>query len=152
MKLVKPDEMREIDKRAIEEVGIPSIVLMENAGRGTVDEMEKEFGSVASKKMVVVCGKGNNGGDGFVIARWLIKRKADVTVFLIGKEKDISGDARINLEILLKMDTDIKEIINKDGLSLLSKSLNNADIVVDAIFGTGFKGDIKGLTAHTVDL
>lgn len=152
MKLVKPDEMREIDKRAIEEVGIPSIVLMENAGRGAVDEMEKEFGSVASKKMVVVCGKGNNGGDGFVIARWLIKRKAGVTVFLIGKEKDISGDARINLEILLKMDTEIKEIISKDGLSLLSKSLNNADIVVDAIFGTGFKGEIKGLTAHIVDL
>jgi NAD(P)H-hydrate epimerase len=152
MKLVKPDEMKEIDRKAIEETGIPGIVLMENAGRGTVDEIEREFGSVVSKKVVIVCGKGNNGGDGFVIARWLIKREANVSVFLIGRQKDISGNARINLNILRKMNTQVREVIDEDGLPPLKESFKDADVVVDAIFGTGFKGDVKGIIARIVDL
>ncbi|OYD16100.1 hypothetical protein CH333_04315 [candidate division WOR-3 bacterium JGI_Cruoil_03_44_89] len=152
MKLVKPDEMRKIDKKTIEEMGIPGIVLMENAGKGTVDEMEKEFGSFVSKMIVVVCGKGNNGGDGFVIARWLIKKGADVCVFLIGKKDDVRGDAHINLNILSGMDIEVREIIDDGTLSPFRESLKDAYIAVDAIFGTGFKGEIGGITAHVINL
>lgn len=152
MKLVKPDEMKKIDKWAIEEVGIPGVVLMENAGRGTVDKMEEEYGPLEYKKIIIVCGKGNNGGDGFVISRCLKKRKADISVFLIGKIKDVKGDARINLEIILNMGIDVCEIFNNKILTTFKESLDAADIIVDAIFGTGFKGRIKGIAVDIIEL
>lgn len=151
MKLVKPDEMKEIDRRAIEEIGIPGVVLMENAGRGCVDEIEREYGSLSSKRTVILCGKGNNGGDGFVVARHFANIGASVSTFLIGNIEDVSGDARINLDIFLKMGLGVTEIKDKRELSVLRDSLCTTHLIVDALFGTGFKGKVKGIAKDVIE-
>ena len=88
--------MRAMDKWAIEEMGIPSVVLMENAGTSIVRRMQKIINDIPSKKIIIFCGKGNNGGDGFVIARHVSQLGANVTVFLAGTLADLKGDAKIN--------------------------------------------------------
>src|SRR6185295_11515145 len=100
MRVLNSAQMREADRRTIEDVGIPSLVLMENAGRQVVAAMEAIYDDLADRRVGVLCGRGNNGGDGFVVARTLIQRNVDVAVFLIGRVADVRGDARVNLEIL----------------------------------------------------
>jgi hydroxyethylthiazole kinase-like uncharacterized protein yjeF len=96
-------EMAEIDRTTIEQIKIPGIVLMENAGRGVVTEIENFLSEVAEKQVVIFCGKGNNGGDGYVIARHLYNQGARVAVFLAAEKQNIKGDALINLKILENM-------------------------------------------------
>src|SRR3954452_18469813 len=98
MRVLNTQQMREADRRTIEEIGIPSIVLMENAGRQAVAAMEAAFEDLSSSQVGVLCGRGNNGGDGFVVARTLLQRGVDVVVFVLGRVSEIAGDARINLE------------------------------------------------------
>src|SRR5919202_1760770 len=100
MRVLNTQQMREADRQTIDEIGIPAIVLMENAGRQAVAAMEAAFEDLASSKVGVLCGRGNNGGDGFVVARTLIQRGIDVGVFLLGSVSEVTGDARVNLEIL----------------------------------------------------
>jgi len=83
--ILSSEEIRNCDKRAVEEYSIPSLLLMENAGRSSVDYIEKHFGNVSEKSFLVFCGKGNNGGDGFVVARHLLNRGASVHVYLVEK-------------------------------------------------------------------
>ena len=100
MRVLTTDQMREADRRTIEDIGLPSIVLMENAGRQSVAAMEAAFEDLASRRVGVLCGRGNNGGDGFVIARTLTQRGVEAGVFLLGSVAEVRGDARTNLEIL----------------------------------------------------
>src|SRR5512140_1476798 len=100
MRVLNTQQMREADRRTIDEIGIPSVVLMENAGRQAVAAMEAAFDDLASQHVGVLCGRGNNGGDGFVIARTLVQRGVDASVFLLGSVADVRGDARVNLEVL----------------------------------------------------
>src|SRR6266702_2243474 len=100
MRILNSAQMREADRRTIEEIGIPSIVLMENAGRQVVAAMEAMYSDLTDRQVAVLCGRGNNGGDGFVVARTLLQRGVDVSVFLVGRVSDVRGDARTNLEIL----------------------------------------------------
>ena len=104
--------MREADRRTIEDIGIPSIVLMENAGRQAVAAMEAAYEDLASSRVAVFCGRGNNGGDGFVVARTLVQRGVDTAVFLLGSVADVRGDARTNLEILGRIGMTVVEITN----------------------------------------
>ncbi len=138
MRVLTNQEMQAIDRRAIRNLGIPGAVLMENAGRGCVDVLEKYF-DLQNLNTLVVCGKGNNGGDGFVIARHLINRGASVTVALLGKSGELRPDARLNYNALcrtgvkvigLKTTADLKTILTR----------KHPALIVDAIFGTGFKG------------
>src|SRR5882757_8104139 len=99
MRVLTSAQMREADRRTIEDIGIPSLVLMENAGRQVVAAIEAMHGELLDH-VAVVCGRGNNGGDGFVVARTLVQRGVDVSVFLLGRVADVRGDARVNLEIL----------------------------------------------------
>ena len=92
--------MREADRRTIQDIGISSLVLMENAGRQVVAAVESLYPDLAERRIAIVCGKGNNGGDGFVVARTMLQRNLDVSVFVIGRVGEIKGDARINLDIL----------------------------------------------------
>ena len=92
MRVLNSDQMREADRRTIEDIGIPSIVLMENAGRQVVAAMEATFEDLVERHVAVVCGRGNNGGDGFVVARTLLQRGVDVSVFVLGSVADIRGD------------------------------------------------------------
>src|SRR3990170_3348393 len=96
-------EMRECDRIGIVKYHIPSVVLMENAGRSVADVIGKEFGSVSGKRVYVLCGKGNNGGDGLVVARHLYNRGATVKVFLTGKRGDLKGDPKTNFAVLEQM-------------------------------------------------
>src|SRR5947207_10385455 len=98
MRVLNSAQMREADRRTIEEIGISSLVLMENAGRQVVAAMESMYSDLLDRRIAVLCGRGNNGGDGFVVARTLVQRGAEVSVFLVGRVSDVRGDARTNLE------------------------------------------------------
>src|SRR5690349_21310802 len=112
MRVLTTEQMREADRRTIEDIGLPSIVLMENAGRQTVAAMEAAFDSLGSSRVAVLCGRGNNGGDGFVVARTLAQRGVDALVFLLGSVADVTHDARINLEVLGRIGMTVIEITN----------------------------------------
>src|SRR5512139_1979110 len=98
MRIVTADEMAAMDRTTIEGVGIPGVVLMENAGRGAWEVMRRHFPDLAGKRVVILAGGGNNGGDGFVIARHLWERRVQVGVCCLRKPADYRGDARINLD------------------------------------------------------
>jgi NAD(P)H-hydrate epimerase len=150
MRILNTAQMRAADRRTIEEIGVPSIVLMENAGRQTVAAMEAAFEDLAVSHVAVLCGRGNNGGDGFVIARTLIQRGVQTSVFLLGSVSDVQGDARTNLEILGRIGLTSVEITNAQEWELHFSEISECDIVVDAILGTGFHGRLTGLLETVV--
>jgi NAD(P)H-hydrate epimerase len=145
MRVLNAAQMREADERAIQEIGIPSIVLMENAGRQVVAALEASFGDLASSEVAILCGRGNNGGDGFVVARTLHQRGVDVSVFVIGSVADVRGDARQNLEILGRLGLTAVEIAGGQDWELHFSEIAECDVIVDAIFGTGLKAPLAGL-------
>lgn len=126
--LVTADEMRALDRATIDGVGVPGVVLMESAGRGVVDVMARHY-DVAHARVVAFCGPGNNGGDGFVVARHLANRGADVIVALVGERDKIEGDARVHFDACAHSSVRIFEADKAP--------LHRNDLVVDAIFGTG---------------
>jgi len=130
--------MRELDRRAIEEFGIPGIVLMENAARVFVRFLLQRTGDLSGRRVAVLCGKGNNGGDGLAIARYLFLTGARVEVYLVGSAAELKGDARTNFEIWRRLGGSVEEVRNED--FPLREKLTSVEIIVDAIFGTGFQG------------
>lgn len=143
MKVALTKEVRSLDKRAIEELGIPGVVLMENAGSAVVRQMEMTLGSLADKKVCIFAGKGNNGGDGYVIARHLYNKGVRVKVFLLGEKEDVSGDARINLDILHNVGLDVIEVLGNRDWDKVKIAVTFADYLIDALLGTGFKGELS---------
>jgi NAD(P)H-hydrate epimerase len=141
---LKRDEVREIDRKAIEEYEIPGIILMENAGRNVVEEILKMLSWPKKAKVAVFCGKGNNGGDGFVIARHLYNKGVNVSVHLLTRISDVlaDGDASTNLKILLNMNLKVNELPGGD-IEEIGKELQDCNIIVDAIFGTGLSGEVR---------
>src|SRR6476469_7896507 len=150
MRVLNTQQMREADRQTIDEVGIPSIVLMENAGRQAVAAMEAAFEDLASSRVAVLCGRGNNGGDGFVVARTLIQRGVETSVFLIGSVSDVQGDARTNIEVLGRIGLTVVEITNAQEWELHFTEISHCDLLVDAIVGTGFHGQLSGLLETVV--
>ena len=143
MKLVNGKLMAEIDRYTIEKVGIPGAVLMENAGRGAFLEFLKDFAPQKDDKFLIVCGKGNNGGDGFVIARYLKHFDfKNVKVVLLTNSDNLKGDAKLNYNIAKNFGVEITEITNeKDFTRFLEE--NKFDFIFDAILGTGLKSEVK---------
>ena len=137
--------MREADRRTIEEIGISSLVLMENAGRQVVAAMEAMYTDLSDREVAVLCGRGNNGGDGLVVARTLLQRGVDVSVFLIGTVGDVRGDARTNLEILSRLGLTAVEIADSQAWELHFSEVTDCTLIVDAIFGTGLNAPLSGL-------
>lgn len=139
------EEMRELDRKAIEEYKIPGIILMENAGRNVAEEVIKIVENHKETKVAILCGKGNNGGDGFVVARHLHNHSISLNVFLAAKIFDIlkDDDAGTNLQILLNMKIPIEEILNINDVNSTLRELNNYNILVDALFGTGLAGEVR---------
>ena len=144
-KVLTREEMRELDRKAIEEYKIPGIVLMENAGRNVAEEILKMLDDPQQAKVAILCGKGNNGGDGFVVARHLHNHGISVDVFLVARVSDIlkDGDTGTNLQILLNMKIPVKEILDIPGINSILKELNGYNILVDALFGTGLSGNVR---------
>ena len=150
MRVLNTQQMREADRRTIDEIGIPSIVLMENAGRQAVAAMEAAFDDLATSHVGVLCGRGNNGGDGFVVARTLVQRGVETSVFLLGSVADVRGDARTNLEVLGRIGLTVVEIANAQEWELHFSEVSRCEMLVDAILGTGFHGQLSGLLETVV--
>jgi hydroxyethylthiazole kinase-like uncharacterized protein yjeF len=145
MRILDSRQMREADRRTTEEIGITSLVLMENAGRQVVAAIEATHGELLEGQVAILCGRGNNGGDGFVVARTLLQRGVDVSVFLIGRVADVRGDARINLEILGRLGLSVVEIADGQTWELHFSEVTDSSLIIDAIFGTGLKAPLAGL-------
>lgn len=144
MYLVTADEMRAFDVTAIRDYGIPGVVLMENAGRTTFNILREYLGGdVQGLKVSVVAGAGNNGGDGYVIARYLVNHGALVQTFLLTAREKIKGDALINLQILEKMTQDIFVVDDPELLEDASAVWLESDVIVDAILGTGIHSEVR---------
>ena len=151
MILVTSKEMREMDKKTILSFGLPSFTLMENAGKKSYEIFLKSFSNLKEKKIGVVIGKGNNGGDGFVIARYLLNNDFDVTIFLISKKTDLKGDAKKNLTLSQKLKIPIFEIDNETKFKKHKKEMSKIDIFIDAIFGTGLNSDVRGVFKNVIN-
>lgn len=147
-KVATAEQMREFDRRAEDEFGVPSITLMENAGRHVALSVEGLLGSVKRKRTTIVAGRGNNGGDGFVAARHLHDAGADVIVFLLADPDEVKGDAKTNLDILLKSGVPVK---SGQSVSRMESTLIHSDVIVDAIFGTGLRGEVSGHPASVIE-
>lgn len=152
MKIVSNKEMRDIESIAINTVGIPSICLMENAGR-IVAEHSKEY-LLKNKKnnVIILCGKGNNGGDGYVAARYLFNSGFDVKVFITTSSAAILGDAKKNLDIIINMGIFVAEILQKEQLKFFEKNIKECDIVIDALYGTGLDREITGISKELIEI
>lgn len=145
--LVKAEQMRELDRRATEDFGIPSLLLMENAGKAVADEARNLLGIAGVRRVVVVAGPGNNGGDGFVAARHLQNSLLNITVFYWGDKASAKGDALTNIEMAEKMR--IRIDYSRD-IKRLQKAINQSDLIIDALLGTGAEGELKPDYAEAV--
>ena len=139
-------EARAFDARAIHEWQVPSVVLMENAGRGAAEIVTRDVlgGTALGKVATIVCGPGNNGGDGFVVARHLLRAGAIVRALLVGARDSVSGDARIHLDAFVGVGGDVREIAVDDEITSLRAALEGAHVIVDALFGTGLDRPLTG--------
>jgi hydroxyethylthiazole kinase-like uncharacterized protein yjeF len=145
VKLVTTSQMQDLDRRTIQECGIAGIVLMEHAGRGTAELLVRSFPEVRTGWVAILAGQGNNGGDGFVIARHLMNWGIKTKVFLLTSRDNVRGDALANLRIWLNMGGELAEILSKGNFTRVKKELTTASLIVDAIFGTGLNSEVKGL-------
>jgi NAD(P)H-hydrate epimerase len=145
MRILTAAQMREADRFTIEEIGIPSLVLMENAGRQVVAAIEAAYEERLTGRVAVLCGRGNNGGDGFVVARTLLQRGIEAAVFVIGSLAEVRGDARINLDILGRLGVTVVEVNDEQSWELHFSEISQCTLIVDAIFGTGLKSALSGM-------
>ena len=139
-------QARDFDSWAINAIGIPGVVLMENAGRSCAELVKEKLNHIAKPKVCIFCGVGNNGGDGYVIARHLINCDYQVCTVIIGEPGKIKGDAKINLDVLCSMNQKIEHITpDEENIeNQVLKFASNANMIIDAIFGTGLSGPVKG--------
>jgi hydroxyethylthiazole kinase-like uncharacterized protein yjeF len=149
MRILTAEAMREVDRAAIEELGIPSMVLMENAAIGVVEAIVEAFGEAESA--AIFCGPGNNGGDGLAIARHLSVRGWETRIFLVTGGRERSPDAAAQLAICRKIELPILEIAAEKELRVALEAAADCDVVVDALFGTGLARPLEGLFARVVD-
>lgn len=141
MKLVTATQMQELEQITFSEYGFSGLVMMENAAQGFCDKLEQVKGAVKGKKINIFCGSGNNGGDGFAIARLLLVRGALPTVFISFDAGKLKKDARTNYDAAVRFGVPVSEFSSLAG---------TCDIIVDALFGTGFHGEIEGAEAEMV--
>jgi NAD(P)H-hydrate epimerase len=148
MKVAKVEEMKDLDRRATEEFGITEDLLMENAGQAVYFVILQEFG-IKGNKFVVLCGGGNNGGDGLVVARKIHSNGGEVKVFLLDDEAKFKGAAKKNFEIVSQMPIEMSRVSTID--SVISELLD-CDAIVDAIFGTGLVRKVSGIHKDVIQL
>ncbi|MDP4127304.1 MAG: NAD(P)H-hydrate epimerase, partial [Bacillota bacterium] len=150
MRVISAEQMRQIEEKAIQDYGIPSMLLMENAARAVVDEIRHRLpidkeGDLSGRKAVILVGKGNNGGDGLAVARHLVFLGMDVTVFLFAQSQEFKGDAALNLRLFKGTTGKCFEIKGEKQRHLTRFALAQADVVVDALFGIGMRGALPSL-------
>jgi NAD(P)H-hydrate epimerase len=143
---VTTEQMREIDRRAIQDIGIPGVALMESAGRRVFEELTQMV-VPADGTVLVLCGKGNNGGDGFVVARHLVNNGYDVEVYLVGSANEVAGEAATNLGVVQRMGVPVHEVRTEPDVSAVRSKLDEAALIIDALLGTGLRGEVSGVYA-----
>ncbi len=143
-------QIRELDVLAIEHVGIPGLVLMENAGRAAAEFIYGTLINPAADRVVVLCGSGNNGGDGYVIARHLHNAGVPVAVVLAAPPDKSQGDAAVNREILERMGFEFVRAYESGGAEAAAAAVSNAQVIVDALLGTGSRGAPRGVMAALI--
>jgi ADP-dependent NAD(P)H-hydrate dehydratase / NAD(P)H-hydrate epimerase len=145
--------MREIDRRSIEDLGIPGEDLMERAGAAVADLVQSLiFPDLSGPFVILLSGRGNNGGDALVAARLLSEKGIKVLTFLLAEAATLKGDAALNLDRLVRDKSPLQELVDEGGLATLQKLLPMADLIVDGIFGTGFKGPARGIAEEVIKL
>ena len=142
------NQVRSVDKLAMDTLGIPGIALMENAGRGASEIIQKLVlpqlsVKPALAKISILCGGGNNGGDGYVIARHLYNRHHDVTLYAVKPIAELTGDALINAKVCQNMHLPIIPLNSESQLTAAQDALNKSHVIVDALLGTGFTGSVR---------
>ncbi|OFI07511.1 bifunctional NAD(P)H-hydrate repair enzyme Nnr [Clostridium acetireducens DSM 10703] len=141
MKIISSSSMKNIDSFCINNLGIPGCVLMENAALKVIKNLElSKYNS-----FTIICGKGNNGGDGFAIARHLSVLGKSIKVFVIGDISKLKGDSKVNYKILQNMDMDIKNINSNEDIKTLKEEILKTEVIIDAIFGTGLSRNVEGI-------
>ena len=148
MRVSRVEEVRNLDRRATEEFGLTEEILMENAGVSSYFVILNEFG-VQGKRFIVFCGIGNNGGDGFVVARKIHSMGGDVKVFLLGDRNKLSGAAKVNFDIISRMAIDIRDVTSIEDIR---GATYHCDAIIDAIFGTGLSRETSGIYKNAIDL
>lgn len=151
MRLVTASEMREMDRMTINEAGIPGVVLMENAARSATKVFLDHFNPQHDSFIVILCGKGNNGGDGYVMARYLHEKGMNVTVGITGEKSSITGDALVNLKIIEKLGLDILEIIDDEAFHSLKDKLLKSSYIIDGLLGTGLNSPVRGMYKEIIE-
>ncbi len=152
MFLVTAKEMQTMDAATIETFGLPGRVLMENAGRGATEAfLEKIYRHHPATSVAVVAGRGNNGGDGFVIARYLAQKQIPVRVYLLSTMERVGGDAAANLKLLPQMGIPVKEVPDSAAFQTIKKEFHHQKIWIDAILGTGLSSDVKGFYQEVIE-
>ena len=144
MKIVTADQMRELDRRTIHEAGVPGKTLMERAGTGVVTAMEETFGALKGKPVSIFCGKGNNGGDGFVVARLLRQQRSAVRVCLLAHPRDLKGDAKLMYQRFIK-GAGRSSVLVAPSPDSMHRLVRDSHVLVDALLGTGTSSSISGL-------
>jgi len=150
MRVVKAAEMREIDRMAIQELGIAGVVLMENAARGASRFFLDHFRPGPDSRILILCGRGNNGGDGYVMARYLLQAGLKVKVVVLSSRDKIQGDALINLKIIQQLGIEIFEITDKEAWDQLKPRLMDCDYIIDGILGTGLNAPVRGFYGQVI--
>jgi len=150
MKALTAAEMREVDRLTTERYGIPSLQLMENAGKHVADAVWRVVAGRDRVRVCVLCGKGNNGGDGFVVARCLQEAKVSTRVLLFGKSKDVKGDAAVNLSRWQKGKAKVDVITKDSDWERAWPKVRSCNIIVDALLGTGLRGAVSGTIARAI--
>ncbi len=147
------DEVRAVDSWAINTIGVPGVVLMENAGRSCAELIKEKLKGVAAPKVCIFCGTGNNGGDGYVIARHLLNSGFEVVVMICGDRGKVKGDAKINLDILERLGRPIEQLNLRDGdvPAKVKAFAADADMLVDGLFGTGLSGQLSDEYKQLID-
>jgi ADP-dependent NAD(P)H-hydrate dehydratase / NAD(P)H-hydrate epimerase len=152
MRIVTASEIREMDRLTIEKIGIPGIVLMENAARGAGRMFFEHFNPAPGSQVVIICGKGNNGGDGFALARHLIHRGLKVAVILLAGASQIKGDALANLEIIKRISgIEVVEAPTPPEFAGCRPHIERCAYIIDAIFGTGLNSDVEGVGRQAIE-
>jgi NAD(P)H-hydrate epimerase len=149
--LLTAAQMRAVDGAVINQLGLPGLVLMENAGRGVAELVLRERPNIAGLDVRVVCGAGQNGGDGFVVARHLLARGARVRTLLAMPPDKISGDAAVYLKVLRALPgAAIVDVSSTASAAVWAEHLQGAAVIVDALFGTGLRSDVSGVPAVAI--
>lgn len=151
MKLATAQEMRDIDRRAIADCGVPGIVLMENAALALCRRVMEALEERTGRCVKIVAGRGNNGGDGLALARQLLCRGMDVEVLLLSPPTELSGDAATNYRAADNLGVKLLVVKSDQGPEALAQHLSQADVVVDAILGTGIAGEVKGAARRGIE-